>query len=207
MVQDGHIIVECSNCQAQARCEILGELVTPPTDFEDPARTVLAKCPGCGNPVVARQWYQELYMYMDGRTEGEWSTPARLWPDAEEALPGELPEIVRHSLEEARRCLRGRAYTACAAMCGRAIEALCRELNANEKMLAEGLKELLDTGKIDKRLYEWGAELHRRRNIAAHPDPTEITQRDARYLLDFAIALCDYAFVLTAKFDRFQKGE
>lgn len=47
-------------------------------------------------------------------------------------------------------------------MSGRALEALCRYLNANESMLAQGLKELRDAGKIDVRLYEWGVELDAR---------------------------------------------
>ena len=70
-----------------------------------------------------------------------------------------------------------------------------------------GLKELRAAGEIDERLYEWGVELNAKRNIAAHPDPTPISEQDARYVFEFVLAICDYVYVLTAKFERFKAGE
>lgn len=64
-----------------------------------------------------------------------------------------------------------------------------------------------DEGKIDDRLYGWGKELNKQRNIAAHPDTTPISQREAQYVFDFALAIAEYVYVLTAKFERFKKGE
>ncbi|HYZ76400.1 MAG TPA: DUF4145 domain-containing protein [Gaiellaceae bacterium] len=130
-----------------------------------------------------------------------------MWPHPEAKIPWELPDTVRGSLREAQKCLRAQAYIASAAVSGRALEALCRDLNANDKMLGAGLKELRDAGKIDERLYAWGTELNAKRNIAAHPDPTPIPQRDPQYVFDFALAICEYVYVLTAKFERFKRGD
>jgi hypothetical protein len=66
---------------------------------------------------------------------------------------------------------------------------------------------LHDGGQIDDRLYDWGRELNKQRNIAAHPDPIPISQREAQYVFDFALAIADYVYVLTAKFERFKNGE
>lgn len=42
-------------------------------------------------------------------------------------------------------------------------------------------------------------------NIGAHPSEEKISKEDARDLLDFATAICDYIFVLTKKFDNFME--
>jgi len=92
-------------------------------------------------------------------------------------------------------------------MCGRALEGLCRDLNANEKMLGQGLQELRDTGKIDNRLYEWGHELSAKRNIAAHPDPTHISPRDAQYVFDFALGVLRGPVVCTGEIRGQHRGQ
>ena len=173
----------------------------------EPQETVLVACPNCSQPIVAQRWYFETAMYMDGRTEGEFTDFKRVFPSPDPEISWELPDTVRVSLQEAQKCLSARAYIASAAMSGRALEALCRDLNANDSMLGKGLKQLHDGGQIDDRLYEWGRELNKQRNIAAHPDTTPISQREAQYVFDFALAICDYVYVLTSKFERFKNGE
>ena len=90
-------------------------------------------------------------------------------------------------------------------MCGRALESICSEHNTKNKFLAGGLKELLDNQIIDKRIYEWGEALREHRNIGAHATGGKISKKDAKDLLDFANAICDYVFVLTNKFKDFMK--
>ncbi len=58
---------------------------------------------------------------------------------------------------------------------------------------------------IDGRLFEWASELQKSRNLSAHPSGEKVAKRDAEDLLDFTNAICEYVFVLTAKFDSFQK--
>jgi hypothetical protein len=201
---------------AHVTCHLCGVVVAPVLgkqslfndDTPEPQETVLVECPNCSQPVVAQRWYFETAMYMDGRTEGEFTDFKRAWPKPDIEIPWELPDVVRESLVEAQKCLRARAHIAAAAMSGRALEGLCRDLNADESMLGKGLKQLHDAGQIDDRLYEWGRELNKKRNIAAHPDPTAaISQREAEYVFEFVLAICDYVYVLSAKFERFRAGK
>jgi hypothetical protein len=53
------------------------------------------------------------------------------------------------------------------------------------------------------RLFEWGNALRKHRNLGAHATTERVSRDDARDLLDFSIAICEYVFVLNEKFQRF----
>lgn len=201
--------VECPACGVvQAR--VLGRQSTTNEEITpEPQDTYLVECPTCKQPIVVQQWYfEEFWNPTTGEAHGSWTPPKRVWPKPDVEIPWELPEGVRESLLEAQKCLRAHAYIASAAMSGRALEGLCRALNADKSTLGKGLKQLHDAQQIDDRLYEWGRELNKQRNFAAHPDPTaNISQREAEYVFEFVLAICDYVYVLTAKFERFKAGE
>jgi Domain of unknown function (DUF4145) len=84
-------------------------------------------------------------------------------------------------------------------MCGRAVEALCQE-KTKARTLAEGLKKLLSGKVIDEKLFEWGEALRNERNIGAHAGQAEISAQDASDVLDFAIAISEYVYVLDEKY-------
>jgi hypothetical protein len=69
--------------------------------------------------------------------------------------------------------------------------------------LVGGLKELLDRKIIDERLHRWSEELRLHRNVAAHAGGEKISHQDADDLYTFALAICEYVFVLSAKFESF----
>jgi len=54
-------------------------------------------------------------------------------------------------------------------------------------------------------LLQWAEALRLHGNIAAHPDPVTITKDDAADLFDFALAICQYVFVLGEKFRKFRE--
>ena len=83
-------------------------------------------------------------------------------------------------------------------MCGRAIEAMCRE-HTSESNLYKGLQALRDRGIIDGRLHEWGESLRKERNLGAHATGEKVQRSDASDILDFATAICDYVYVLADK--------
>lgn len=89
-------------------------------------------------------------------------------------------------------------------MCGRTIEGVCKHHDSKTRNLAGGLKKLKDDGIIDARLYNWGEALRSHRNLGAHATTEKVSKEDARDLLDFSIAICEYVFVLNEKFNRFQ---
>ena len=92
--------------------------------------------------------------------------------------------------------------TLCVVMCGKAIETICVE-KTSERQLGVGLKKLVEKGIIDNRLFEWAEVLRKQRNIGAHATEDETSREDAKDVLAFAIALCDYIYVLAEKYKEF----
>ncbi len=176
----------------------LDELILDPARTAWPARVTLVECPYCKEATVLRQ-FQML--------NNDWMEPYRIWPDPDRSPFEPIPETVRSSLQEARRCLSSGAYTASVAMTGRALEAIARHFHPgpdpSHLMLGPGLVELHDKKIIDDRLFQWGKELHEHRNLAAHASGRTFTRIDAQDLLDFALAICDYVFILQAKYEAF----
>ena len=97
------------------------------------------------------------------------------------------------------------AFLAATAMCGRALEAICRHQGTKDTYLGTGLKELRDKGVIDARLYQWGEELREQRNNAAHATEESIHGQDASDVLAFTYAIIDYVYLLSEKFVQFQQ--
>ena len=188
------MVVDCPYCKSRVDCEVIGENESyDPQEDPAPFRAALLKCPGCENSLLAGQ---ECY-------HGEWTSAWRMWPRPKRLLGWSIPNIVNVSLEEADRCYNAGAYTACAVMCGRALEGVCVNYKTKNSNLAAGLKDLRDNEVIDKRLYTWGEELRKVRNLGAHASEDKVTEKDASDLLDFLHAICEYVFVLNKKFDDF----
>jgi hypothetical protein len=116
-----------------------------------------------------------------------------------------IPKVVTDSLQEAEKCLQVGAYLAAAGMAGRAIEGICRHFSTKSSYLSNGLKELKDRGIIDARLYEWGEALRDERNRASHAEDAAISNQDAEDIMSFTYAFVDYVYLLTKKFEAFNK--
>lgn len=190
---------DCPVCEARVSAEIIGTDAIFEENGRPEYRVCFVRCPGCGRGLLARQ------EYVDDNEWGhhEWSAAVRLWPLPDREAHHAIPAIVQVSLDEAHRCRRAGAYTACAVMCGRALEGICVHFGA-KSMLAKGLADLRDRKIIDERLFDWGEQLRHHRNIGAHASITDhISREDATDLLEFVGAICDYIFVLSARFDAF----
>lgn len=90
-------------------------------------------------------------------------------------------------------------------MSGRTLEGVCNHYLPKSKNLADGIKGLKEKGIIDDRLFHWGEELRKHRNIGAHATDEKISKEDAKDLLDFVNAICEYVFVLTGRFNKFME--
>lgn len=195
------MLIHCPYCEAKVDGTSIGELVENSDPSEPPYRITLLKCPGCSNALVGMQME---YATHDGY---EWDNAARVWPQPDRGNNWELPTVVRVSLDEAAKCFRAGAYSACAVMCGRALEGVCVDKKTASKMLAKGLEELLNTKVIDDRLFAWGEQLRKMRNLGAHASDERVVREDARDLLDFLYAICDYVYLLNRKFDDFMRRQ
>lgn len=198
------MIIECPYCESKVDGKVIGEHESHPAEAPFPFKALLLECLVCKNPLFG---CQELYQ--TGPDRYEWDDVIRLWPKPDEHVDWSIPDIVRDSLEEAHKCYKARAFSACAVMCGRALEGICNEYDTKSKRLVDGLKELLDRRIIDERLFQWGEELRKHRNISAHATGEKIPREDAQDLLDFVNAICGYVFVLSVKFEKFmqRKGQ
>lgn len=193
------MIVECSYCEAKVDCQVLAQHVDPPeAEVGEPYRVSLLVCPNCGNGIFAGQGESGL-----DSDEVLWEMPKRLWPSPDKLVSWHVPPIVRASLQEANKCFKAGANGACAVMCGRSLEGICKHHKTKSNNLIGGLKELLEAEVIDKRLFQWSEALRHSRNLGAHATDRVVSNEDARDLLDFANAIAEYVFVLTRKFEEF----
>ena len=136
--------------------------------------------------------------------EWEYGDLVRVYPELPAYIDPSIPISVRHHLEEAKKCLKVNAYSAATVMCGKTIEAICKE-KVKSKTLAVGLKKLKEQKIIDEKLYEWGEALRNERNIGAHASEEEITKEDAMDVFDFARTFCEYIYVLTEKYTDYRQ--
>jgi hypothetical protein len=194
------MIIECPHCESKVDCDEKGHVDISLEYTDVPTKVMLLVCKVCGNALLGMS---EL-IQIDYDT-WEWDSASRLWPAPETEVDWTIPEIVRNSLIEAQICFKAKAYSACAVMCGRAIEGVCKCYDSETKTLASGIKKLREAGVIDERMYSWAEALRENRNLGAHATTERVTKEDARDLLDFSIAICEYIFILYEKFDCFQK--
>jgi hypothetical protein len=193
------MLIDCSHCQSRvAAVEIGHHQWFERGEPDGPQRIVLASCPACKNALVGKQ-----EGYSIGYNEYDWSNLMRLWPDGEDYLHPSIPHDVRSSLVEAKLCFQAKAYSACAVMCGRAIEAMC-VAHTSEKTLHKGLAAMRDSRIIDGRLFEWGDSLRQERNIGAHATGQSVSRDDSRDVLEFATAICEYVYVLADRYQRYK---
>jgi hypothetical protein len=194
------MITECPHCDSKVDCDEKGHVDIDLEHTGMPTKVVLLWCKVCKNPLLGVSEMTQV-----GPDKYEWDSASRLWPSPDTDVDWEIPEIARNSLIEAKICFKANAYSACAVMCGRAIEGLCKHHDGKIKTLAAGLKKLKDDGVIDNRLFGWGEALRENRNLGAHATTEKVSKDDARDLLDFSTAICEYVFVLNEKWERFQK--
>lgn len=193
------MIIECPHCESKVDCEVKGEVPIRDEEYPFPVKAVLVSCRVCSNPLLGTT---ELIQV--GEDKYEWENLHRQWPPQDDQVDWTIPDIARLSLIEAKTCFKAKAYSACAVMCGRTLEGVCVHHDPKAKTLANGLKVLKQSGVIDARLYNWGEALRTHRNLGAHATTERVSKEDARDLLDFSVAICEYVFILNEKFNRFQ---
>ena len=198
--------VDCSNCESRIGAEVLASCNLSDKDSGVELIVYLLKCPVCALPICAVSEVELVASEeRDGNIVGEWEEGLleRVWPYPKKDFFG-LPTLVKQSLEEAEKCFDAKANLACSVMCRRTLETLCVDLGLLKRSLPENLQELKTKGIIDGRLAEWGEALRWMGNIGAHASKGHINKQDARDILDFTVAICDYVYILTDKYEKFK---
>lgn len=190
------MLIECHQCDSRVDAKELAHRISR-ADGELPTKYSFVECPVCKSAMVGMADQIQV-----GPDEWDWDDAIRVWPEPHADFDVAIPNRVRRSLENAKRCFHAKVYDACVVMCGKAIEAVCVE-KAEEQQLGAGLKKLVERGIIDRRLFEWAEVLRKQRNIGAHATEDETSREDAKDVLAFATALCDYIYVLAEKYKEF----
>jgi len=193
------MITDCPYCESRVDCEEKGHVDVDLEHTGVPTKVVLLECKVCKNALAGI-----TEIVQTAADTWEWQSAERVWPAPETDVDWSIPEIARNSLVEAKVCFKAKAYSACAVMCGRTIEGVCMHHDPATKSLALGLKKLKQDGVIDDRIFGWGEALRENRNLGAHATTEKVSKDDARDLLDFSAAICEYVFILNEKFTRFQ---
>lgn len=193
------MFIECTNCHAHVDADEIGNFEYGPGENYDPGRYMLLRCRRCRFPLLINQDNS------GNAVEGDiWDAPTVLYPQSDFSVNPKAPAQIRAAVEEGSKCYRARAFTAAAIMCRKTLEGVCEAHGVKERTLDALLKKMLETDKIDKRLYEWSDQLRIIGNEAAHGISVTSSPQDARDALDFTIAIIDYLFSYRDQFEKFK---
>ena len=196
------MLIECPYCERSVEAETIAVHEDPNDYPPDGTRIALLKCPVCGCALVGKQ-----DAFIDFKNDIDWDDPERIWPYPEEKVHASIPSVVRISLEEAKKCYAAKAYSACAVMCGRALEAVGLNHKTKADKLGAMLKELKEAQIIDQRIYDWGEELREYRNLGAHATEHKTSKEEAEDLLNFIKVICNYIYVMKERFELFKQRQ
>jgi len=201
MSENRHL-VGCPTCNAKVQAEERGFIWGKCGNREPEDACLFVRCVVCGCPMVI--WASGRYQCGPSEDEYDWGYTKRVWPSIDELNHPAIPVRVAKDLLNAKKCLDAGVYSATVVMCGRALEGVVRE-KCGEAHLFKGLAKLREMRVIDDRLYEWSELLRKERNLGAHSNDEDITRNNARDLYDFVLALCEFVYVLTEKYNAFVK--
>lgn len=188
--------VFCPTCNAT----VGGKVLATKSGGNDDVDVLVSflSCPICqGSILVFQEWYEFSH------NEMRLDTAKTIFPIDKFRLSNDLPHAIRWILEEAKLCNSVKAFNATVIMCRKSIEALCEELNIKGNTLAIRLDLLLKKQLISNEIFDWSKALRLSGNKAAHDIDSCISQQDARDLLDFTIAIVDYVFVFSKRYQSF----
>ncbi|MFY1625472.1 DUF4145 domain-containing protein [Micromonospora sp. WMMD735] len=193
------VAIICPNCAKPSAAVVVGRRKH---DVADGVASFLW-CDECDNGLVV---WQELDLYFDAR-KGDYDlrlgTPHVWWPEVDRPLSAAIPQDLRDTHLEARKCFHATAYSATAAMVRKTIEMMCGDQGLSRGRLVDRLQKLSERGIVDARMVEWMQSLRSLGNNAVHAGGS-VAKADARDALDLAEAILDYVYVFAKKFKDFE---
>ena len=124
-----------------------------------------------------------------------------MWPSAKTAHE-DLPQPARNYLQQALETLH--APDAAAVMAGSAVDAMLKYHGYTEGSLYKRIDEALKDNVLTNGMAEWAHEVRLGSNRPRHSDAEKphVSPEEAKQSVEFAEALGNFLFVLTAKIDR-----
>jgi HEPN domain-containing protein len=185
------IVIDCPHCAVRVKAKANTWLGGDIAYF-------LVECPSCHSAL-----FGSAEPYLDELNNWGWSTAERIWPTPSITdVSAAIPQAARRDITDAQKCLSHGIYSAAAVLCGKALERLIKEKVGNH-MIGKGIAELKAKGIIDQRLFDWAEALRKERNIGAHASEEDTTKENAEDIIDFTIAIFDYVYTLSEKYERY----
>lgn len=110
----------------------------------------------------------------------------------------DVPEHIRHDLDEAKLAHSVGCYRASATMSRRVVQQACIEKGATKGNLVAQIEELRNNGTITEDLKEWATVVRWVGNDGAHPGKDAVTEADSKDCLDLASQFLHVIFVAPA---------
>ncbi len=132
------------------------------------------------------------------------------YPKRVPKLDRSVPEQVQLDMVEAYKSYDAGAWRGSASMTRRALQNSLMEKGATKEKLREQIDELFDKDIITKDIRNWAHEIRLTGNIGAHPDKDglkDVTQAEAKQLLDFMEQYLNYVYVMPARVDEKRKAK
>lgn len=149
------------------------------------------RCNSCGSVTTAKLWW--------GPTGDMVAT--QLWPDAKTAHE-DLPEPSRTFLQQAFETLH--APDAAAVMAGSAVDAMLKAKGLSDGSLYIRIDQALADNLLTGGMADWAHSVRLGSNRPRHADAERphVSAEEAKQSVDFAEALGNFLFVLTARIER-----
>jgi hypothetical protein len=191
----------CPHCDRASAGVVAGKAVWDGYDERNrpvnpPVEWTLVQCHRCAHPTLQAR---EDFNLGGGFADDD--NPATLYPPRPMVSAG-IPDAPRKAWEEARRCFDAKAYSGCAAMVRRTVEATCDEQGVKGRSLARMLTQMVEKDLMDATLQQWADALRVLGNRGAH-FADEVAREDAEDALHFAEALLNHIYMLRRRFEQF----
>ncbi len=150
----------------------------------------IGECPSCQKCVL-------IHLYEDGYGKLH---PIEIFPHPLPSPTDErIPEKIRKDIDEAKICLSVNAFRACAGMCRRALQQACILKGARKRDLVDQIDELAEEGVITRDIRELAHSVRWVGNNALHPENPEVTEDDAKEILNLTEQFMEVIFVAPQK--------
>lgn len=166
---------------------------TPRTDGGPSQIWATFLCASCGSAVTCRAEWQQNW--------GATVKHSGLFPDAKTAHT-DIPEPARTFLQQAFETLH--APDAAAVMAGSAVDAMLKNYGLVDGSLYKRIDEALQKNMLTQGMADWAHEVRLGSNRPRHADANKphVTPDEARQSVEFAEALGNFLYVLTARISR-----
>jgi predicted RNA-binding Zn-ribbon protein involved in translation (DUF1610 family) len=185
----------------------------------------LARCPHCSiaNPMLYAAWPTQVTPRADGAAAEAWAAFActscgsvvtarchrtqsanyitELYPPPI-VVDEELPETAKRFLQQAHETQH--APDAAAVMAGSAVDAMLKHLGLKEGSVYKRIEQAVEANILTKAMGEWAHFVRLGSNRPRHADAesAHVTPEEAKQSIEFATALGQFLFVLTARVER-----